>query len=146
MSCGMRNIRSSYLNTLTHFHYFFLCLYNSPPAVGLIVAQLVQIPVLSPQGRAQLLVDIEYISNVVQAMGLRQHPLLSHMHQILLKDPLTLLSAVDNMPVRSPVSVALQKFDSKVARALCVGHGFVSPDHARVPTPVTATTPTPTLS
>lgn len=110
-------------------------------AVGLIVAQLVQIPVLSPQGRAQLLVDIEYISNVVQAMGLRLHPLLSHMHQILLKDPLTLLSAVDSMPVRSPVSIALQRFDSKVAKALCVGHGFVSPDHSRVATPVPTTTP-----
>ena len=108
------------------------------------MAQLVQITILSPQGRAQLLVDIEYISNVVQAMGLRQHPLLSHMHQILLKDPLTLLNAVDSMPARSPVSAALQKFDSKVARALCVGHGLVSPDHDRVTTPVTATTPTTT--
>jgi Golgi complex component 7 (COG7) len=118
-----------------------LYLHTHLSAVGLIVAQLVQIPVLSPQGRAQLLVDIEYISNVVQAMGLRLHPLLSHMHQILLKDPLTLLSAVDSMPVRSPVSIALQRFDSKVAKALCVGHGFVSPDHSRVATPVPITTP-----
>lgn len=33
----------------------------TPSALGLLVTQLVQIPVLSPQGRAQLLVDIEYI-------------------------------------------------------------------------------------
>ena len=109
------------------------------------MAQLVQILVLSPQGTAQLLVDIEYISNVVQAMGLRQHPLLSHMHQILLKDPLMLLSAVDNMPTRSPVSAALHRFDSKVAKAMCVGHGLVSPDQTRVPNPVPVT-PAPTLS
>lgn len=43
-------------------------------------------------------------SNVVQAMGLRQHPLLSHIRQILLKDPIVLLSAIDAMPGK-PCSV-----------------------------------------
>lgn len=49
-------------------------------------------------------------SNVVQAMGLRQHPLLSHLRQILLKDPLVLLSAVEAMPGARPLSYSLPIF------------------------------------
>jgi hypothetical protein len=39
-----------------------------------------------------------FISNVVQAMGLRQHPLLFHVRQILLREPQSLAGAVDIMP------------------------------------------------
>jgi hypothetical protein len=36
-------------------------------AVGLFVSQMVQIPVLSPSGRSQLVVDIEYIRYIKRA-------------------------------------------------------------------------------
>ena len=71
--------------------------------VGLSVAQWLQVPSLSPAGRSQLVVDLEYLSNVVQAMGLRQHPLLVHMRQLLLKDPQSLLIAMEAAPARTPV-------------------------------------------
>jgi hypothetical protein len=92
--------------------------------VGLVLAQWLQVPVLSPAGRAQLVVDLEYISNVVQAMGLRQHPLLVHMRQVLLKDPHSLIGTVDTPPARTPVALALHRLDAQLARALAVGHGL----------------------
>lgn len=94
-------------------------------AVGLVVIQLVKIPSLSPQGRAQLVVDIEYISNVVQAMGLRQHPLLVHIRLLLLKDPAILSAAMESMPVRaSAATAALHRLDSQLSKALSMGHGL----------------------
>ena len=65
--------------------------------VGLVVAQWLRVPSLSPVGRAQLIVDIEYVSNVVQAMGLKQHPLLNHLRQLLLKDPASLIAVADTV-------------------------------------------------
>jgi hypothetical protein len=97
--------------------------------VGLIVAQIGNIRILTSIGAAQLVVDIEYIrsvsclsrlkylmngcgmfcsslrllvcsinSNVVNAMGLRQHPLLSHIRQLLLRPPAALGAAIDLIP------------------------------------------------
>ena len=37
-------------------------------------------------------------SNVVQAMGLRQHPLIMHIRQMLLKEPSSFACAIDTMP------------------------------------------------
>lgn len=93
--------------------------------VGLVVAQWLQVPSLSPSGRAQLVVDLEYISNVVHAMGLRQHPLLVHLRQFLLKDPHSLMVAMEGQPARTPVSVTLHKVEGKILYALGVGHGLV---------------------
>jgi hypothetical protein len=92
--------------------------------VGLVVAQWLQVSSLSPSGRAQLVVDLEYISNVVHAMGLRQHPLLVHLRQFLLKDPQTLITALEAAPARTPVAVMLHKMEGKISHALAVGHGL----------------------
>ena len=66
--------------------------------MGLLFGQIVQIRRLSVTGCAQLVVDLEYVSNVIGAMGLRQHPLLLHLQQLLTCDPQGLQAMVDNMP------------------------------------------------
>jgi Golgi complex component 7 (COG7) len=66
--------------------------------VGMVMTQWLRVASMSPVGRAQLIVDVEYISNVVQAMGLKQHPMLIHLRQLLLKDPASLPTATDIAP------------------------------------------------
>lgn len=80
--------------------------------MGLLFGQIVQIKRLSATGRAQLVVDLEYVSNVIGAMGLRQHPLLIHLQQLLACDHQGLQAMVDNMPGArlSPPTIYIASF------------------------------------
>lgn len=66
--------------------------------VGIITTEILGINKLTKFGLSQLVVNIEYISNVIQAMGLKQHPLLLHLHALLLRESATILSTVELMP------------------------------------------------
>ena len=87
---------------------------------GLLLGQLIQIKRLSVLGRAQMAVDLDYVANVIHAMGLKHHPLLVHLREAILgggHDPRALASLVESMPARSAVSVALQRLDSAIVKA-----------------------------
>lgn len=51
--------------------------------LGMIVAQLLQIRSLSLFGRAQLAIDIDYFVNVINATGIKPHPLQHHIKQLV---------------------------------------------------------------
>lgn len=51
--------------------------------VGLVAAQLLRVSSLSEGGAAQLRADLEYLSNVIDAMGVRSHPLLGHIKLLM---------------------------------------------------------------
>ena len=91
--------------------------------VGLIVTQLAQIPCLSPQGRAQLEVDLAYVSNVINALGLRPHPMLVHTLSLLGTEPAVLVNSIDSLVSRVSISGALKKYDQRLVRALASGYG-----------------------
>jgi Golgi complex component 7 (COG7) len=74
----------------------------SDSVVGVIFSQIVQIQILSPIGRAQLEVDLAYISNVINALGLRPHPLLVHTLNLLSTEPANLVNSVDSLSSTFP--------------------------------------------
>ena len=84
---------------------------------GLVLTQISCIPVLTHRGRAQLAVDIDYLSNVIDAMGLKAHPLLAHTTTLLNRNPLELLAEVSKHPARGAAGMALQWLDMCIARA-----------------------------
>jgi len=84
---------------------------------GLVLSQISCIRVLTHRGRAQLAVDINYLSNVIDAMGLKAHPLLTHTSTLLARNPIDLLSEVSKQSARGAAGVALQWLDSCIARA-----------------------------
>lgn len=90
----------------------------SDATMGFVLGQIALVKKLTAVGRAQLIVDLDYISNVISAMGLRQHPMITHLRQLLTNEPKALQGMVEAMPARSSVSIALQKFDLSVAKAL----------------------------
>ena len=92
----------------------------SDSVIGLLLTQMVQIKILSPSGRAQLLVDLNYMrylkhfhcinkalyykfmyfiySTVVSALGLAPHPILNHLTKLLRSDVLVLTSLAESVP------------------------------------------------
>jgi hypothetical protein len=86
-------------------------------AVGLLLAQVLQVKRFTPLGRAQLVADLDYMGNVVGAMGLRTHPLASHLRSLVAGGAQGAQAAIESLPARSSVSVALQRFDAIVVRA-----------------------------
>ena len=84
---------------------------------GLVLIQIIGIPRLSNKGRAQLAADLDYLSNVISAMGLHAHPLLTHVRTLLTRNPITLFEEVSKQSTRSMAGAALQYFDSCIARA-----------------------------
>eukprot|EP01034_Spumella_vulgaris_P023259 gene23260-29471_t len=52
-------------------------------SVGMLLSKVAQITVLTAGGTAQLLSDLNYMSNVASAMGIRPHPLLTHVKMLL---------------------------------------------------------------
>eukprot|EP01041_Mallomonas_annulata_P008163 gene8163-16780_t len=91
----------------------------SDAAVGLLVTQISKLAVLSPTGRSQLLVDLEYLSTVVNALGLCLHPLLTHISLLLRSEP----STFSDSTTRSSAALALQKLDYGIIKAVLCGHG-----------------------
>jgi len=90
--------------------------------VGLLAGHLASIPVLTPRGCAQLLTDVEYLSNVINAMGIRPHVLLLHIYQILSQKPDNLLRALDIPQVKARHDFnALLKFDQILFKSMCRG-------------------------
>ena len=91
--------------------------------VGALVASVVQIKQLSSTGRAQLAVDLDYLTNVISAVGLRVHPLLLHIRTFLAApmEAEALLAAVQAMPAVKPVATSLKLVDLAVARAMAAG-------------------------
>lgn len=120
----------------------------SDSVVGIIFSQTAKIPVLSPIGRAQLEVDLAYVSNVINALGLRPHPLLVHTLNLLSTEPSNLVSSVDSLssmsflslsllsycdPNSSPcfltlarvsITGALKKYDKRLVESLSIGYGL----------------------
>ena len=92
--------------------------------IGLIITQLAQIPCLSPQGRGQLEVDLAYVSNVINALGLRPHPMLVHTLSLLSTEPAILVGSVDSLSTRVSITGALKKYDRKIVEALANGYGI----------------------
>jgi len=88
-------------------------------AIGLVFVQIVKIKKMTSTGRAQLIVDVDYIINVINSLCIRQHPLLIHVRQLLNQDLASLQSCIDILPVRSPVSIALKAVDERICKALC---------------------------
>ncbi len=88
---------------------------------GLVLAQLVRITRLTHHGRAQLAVDIDYLKNVIAAMGLGLHPVLSHVRTLLSRNPADLLSEVNKQAVRGAAGSALLRVDTCLARACLAG-------------------------
>jgi len=84
---------------------------------GLVLSQIICIRVLTHRGRAQLAVDIDYLSNVIDAMGLKAHPLLTHMATLLSRNPAELQSEVSKQSARGAAGMALQWLDTCIARA-----------------------------
>ncbi len=93
--------------------------------IGLIITQLAQIPCLSPQGRGQLEVDLAYVSNVINALGLRPHPMLVHTLSLLSTEPAILVNSVDSLSTRVAIAGALKKYDKRLVEALANGYGIV---------------------
>ena len=54
---------------------------------GFLLCQVLLIPVLTASGRAQLAVDIDYLKNVVSAVGLRLHPMVQHARTLIGRNP-----------------------------------------------------------
>lgn len=93
----------------------------SDAIIGLIIFQIIQINVLTTKGCAHLVSNIDYLGNVVSGMGLRQHPLLSHIKHVLTRDPTNISSQINSVPTRSAVTIALQKLDQRIAKAITAG-------------------------
>jgi hypothetical protein len=80
-------------------------------SIGVLVTQFLQIEKFSPSGRDQLKVDLEYLrfdffrealitilSNVITALGLKQHPICNHLLFLLKQDPNKLLTQIEFIP------------------------------------------------
>jgi hypothetical protein len=55
-------------------------------------------------------------------MGIRHHPLLIHIKSLLSRDPDILSSNIESIQARTPVTIALQKLDMKIAKSISIGH------------------------
>jgi hypothetical protein len=119
--------------------------------VGLLLGQIAQVPELSMVGSAQLLTDLEYLrqasllftqvtpqckelfsrcgdclvscSNVINATGIRPHPLLAHVRLILQQDPAALLRSIDLLPGNFPLLIRPQPFMRSRLNASAVCRG-----------------------
>ena len=93
----------------------------SDAVTGLLLMEITKIQTLSYHGRAQLAVDLDYMHNVVNAMGLRVHPLLIHLRSVIAQPPKTILDAVQQIPSRTPAGIVLKVVDRCVAKAMIRG-------------------------
>lgn len=93
---------------------------------GALVVRIVQIKQLSATGRAQLTVDLDYLTNVISAVGLRVHPLLLHIRTLLAspKEAEALLESVLAMPAVKPVAISLKLVDLALAKAMASGRSL----------------------
>lgn len=93
--------------------------------VGLFVAVVVRVVMLSPLGLAQLLVDVDYLCNVVNAIGLTPHPVLSHFSKLLRYDPVRITSTQQTGCLTGRSNTLLSLIDMKILSAIAAGHGMV---------------------
>jgi len=86
--------------------------------VGLLMVQICQISKMSVLGKAQLRVDLTYLNNVINALGLNRHPFLSHVVLLLEQDMSKISTQLDFIPVTtsSPLS-AIHKIDGRIIAA-----------------------------
>jgi len=88
--------------------------------IGLILAQIVRIERLSAQGKRQLRTDLDYVTNVVSAIGLAPHPILAHVSSVLALSEDGASSLRDSGQQESPTShaeSALRELDRRVLQA-----------------------------
>eukprot|EP01038_Epipyxis_sp_PR26KG_P010065 gene10065-13525_t len=90
--------------------------------IGLLLVQIFEINSLSTYGCAQLTIDIEYLSNVVNAMGIRPHPLITHIKNILHRPPSSLLDALDTPSGKNQLFNIILRADQGLMKAICTGH------------------------
>ena len=72
---------------------------------------------ISHKGRAQLSVDLDYLSNVIQAMGLTPHPIITHVRTLLNEHPSIMMKKLKEHTARGTAAVALHALQLCVVQA-----------------------------
>lgn len=84
---------------------------------GRILERIMLIPSLSPKGCEHLTVDLNYLVNVLSALGIQghPHPLLQHIAELAAMDENSLVEQIRSRDLSSPLSSSLAAFERRLA-------------------------------